>query len=43
MKLNDCMPDIKVDPETYVVTADNINLQCPPTPYVPLAQKYYLF
>ncbi|XP_027153562.1 urease [Coffea eugenioides] len=43
MKLNDALPDIKVDPETYIVTADGVNLTCPPAKIVPLSRNYFLF
>ena len=43
MKLNDATPDIEVDPETYVVTADGEVLSCEPAERLPLAQKYFLF
>jgi len=43
MKLNDALPRIQVDPETYVVTADDEHLQSKPAEVVPLAQRYFLF
>ena len=43
MKLNDTLPKIKVDPETYQVTADGIVLRCDPASKLPLAQRYFLF
>ncbi|MBA3686830.1 MAG: urease subunit alpha [Planctomycetes bacterium] len=43
MKLNDALPRITVDPETYQVTADGEHLTCAPAERLPLAQKYYLF
>jgi len=43
MKLNGATPDIKVDPETYQVTADGELLTCEPLDKLPLAQKYFLF
>ena len=43
MKLNDVMPTITVDPETYVVTADGVHLTCEPATKLPLAQRYSLF
>jgi urease subunit alpha len=43
MKLNDATPDITVDPETYVVTADGQHLTCDPAERLPLAQRYSLF
>jgi urease alpha subunit len=43
MKLNNATPLIKVDPETYQVTADGELLSCTPLNELPLAQKYFLF
>jgi urease subunit alpha len=43
MVLNDAMPVIKVDPETYHVTADGEHLTCEPVSVVPMAQRYFLF
>jgi urease subunit alpha len=43
MKLNDALPVITVDPETYVVTADGEVLQSAPAEVLPLAQRYFLF
>jgi len=43
MKLNDYQPDVEVDPQTYVVTADGVELKCEPAKDLPLAQRYYLF
>ncbi|KAK3119979.1 hypothetical protein QOZ80_9AG0678940 [Eleusine coracana subsp. coracana] len=43
MKLNDALPNINVDPETYTVTADGEVLTCPPAPTVPLSRNYFLF
>jgi urease alpha subunit len=43
MKLNDAMPRITVDPETYVVTADGEVLRSAPAHVLPLAQRYFLF
>jgi urease subunit alpha len=43
MKLNDLTPNITVDPETYVVTADGEILTCEPAEVLPLAQLYHLF
>jgi urease subunit alpha len=43
MKLNDYQPDISVDPQTYVVKADAVELLCEPADELPLAQRYYLF
>jgi len=43
MKLNDALPRIEVDPETYVVRADGKALTCEPASELPLAQRYFLF
>ncbi|HET9599319.1 MAG TPA: urease subunit alpha [Anaeromyxobacteraceae bacterium] len=43
MKLNDALPRITVDPETYQVTADGEVLRCEPASELPLAQRYFLF
>jgi urease subunit alpha len=43
MKLNDALPVITVDPETYTVTADGEVLTCEPAKTLPLAQRYFLF
>ena len=43
MKLNDALPDIQVDAETYEVTADGQTLTCDPAESLPLAQRYFLF
>ncbi len=40
---NTAMPDIQVDPETYVVLADGERLWCEPATELPLAQRYFLF
>ena len=43
MKLNDALPHIEVDPETYQVRADGELLTCEPARTLPLAQRYFLF
>ena len=43
MKLNDQLPAIEVDPETYEVRADGRLLTCAPAEVVPMAQRYFLF
>ncbi|EIZ77868.1 urease alpha subunit [Novosphingobium sp. Rr 2-17] len=43
MKLNDALPDIQVDPETYEVRADGELLVCEPATELPLAQRYFLY
>ena len=40
---NNAMPAIKVDPETFEVTADGEKLTCGPAKTLPLAQKFFLF
>jgi urease subunit alpha len=40
---NAATPDIKVDPETYEVTADGQLLTCAPAETLPMAQRYFLF
>jgi len=43
LKLNDLMPKIEVDPETYEVKADGELLTCEPATVLPMAQRYFLF
>jgi urease subunit alpha len=43
MKLNDALPRIDVDPETYAVRADGELLVCEPASVLPMAQRYFLF
>lgn len=43
MVLNDAMPTIEVDPETYEVRADGELLTCEPAEVLPMAQRYFLF
>jgi urease subunit alpha len=43
MVLNDALPKMTVDPETYEVRADGVLLQCGPAAKLPLAQLYRLF
>jgi urease len=43
MKLNDAMPLISVDPETYAVTADGVECVCDPVSSLPMTQSIYLF
>ena len=40
---NDATPDIRVDPETYTVTADGELLVCEPATELPMAQRYFLY
>lgn len=41
--LNAALPDIEVNPETYVVKADGQILTSEPASVLPLAQRYFLF
>jgi urease subunit alpha len=41
--LNDYLPQIDVDPQTYEVRADGKLLTCEPASELPLAQRYFLF
>ncbi|MGK7874894.1 MAG: urease subunit alpha [Xenococcaceae cyanobacterium] len=43
MKLNDALPQMEVDPETYEVRADGKLLTCEPATVLPMAQRYFLF
>jgi urease subunit alpha len=43
MKLNDALPAIEVDPETYEVRADGQLMTCEPARELPMAQRYFLF
>ncbi|SDB59719.1 urease subunit alpha [Belnapia rosea] len=43
MVLNDTLPRIEVDPETYEVRADGELLVCEPAKVLPMAQRYFLF
>ena len=43
MILNDALPHIEVDPETYEVRADGVLLTCEPAKLLPMAQRYFLF
>ncbi len=43
LKLNDALPQIEVDSETYEVRADGILLRCDPVSVLPMAQRYFLF
>jgi urease subunit alpha len=43
MILNDALPRMEVDPETYQVRADGELLTCEPARILPLAQRYFLF
>jgi urease subunit alpha len=43
LRLNDYLPHMEVDSETYEVRADGTLLTCEPMSVLPLAQKYFLF
>jgi urease subunit alpha len=43
LKLNDALPKVEVNPETYIVTADGVPLTCEPAIVLPLAPRYQLF
>ncbi|KAF7512605.1 Urease [Endocarpon pusillum] len=43
MKLNDLMPKMKVDPESYRVEADGLHCTAEPADRLPLSQEYYVY
>lgn len=43
MMLNDALPEIAVNPETYKVRANGELLTCEPAAEMPIAQCYFLF
>ncbi|MDR2605047.1 MAG: urease subunit alpha [Desulfovibrio sp.] len=43
MRLNDALPRIEVDPQSYEVRADGVLLCCEPAKELPLTQRYFLF
>jgi len=43
MVLNDSMPEMEVDSETYEVRANGELLTCEPAEVLPMAQRYFLF
>jgi len=43
MRLNDLLPRLEVDPETYDVRVDGERVTCEPADRLPLAQPYFLF
>jgi len=43
MVLNDALPEISVDAQSYEVRADGELLTCEPAKFLPLTQKYFLF
>lgn len=42
MKLNEALPKIEVDAETYEFRADGELLTCEPATVLPMAQRYFL-
>jgi urease subunit alpha len=42
MRLNDALPKMAVDPQTYEVFADGELLTCEPAEVLPMAQRYFL-
>jgi urease subunit alpha len=43
LRLNDTLPKVDVDPETYEVRIDGKLATCEPAAVLPLAQRYFLF
>lgn len=43
MILNDATPDIQVDPDTYMVKIDGVQVDSKPSETLPLSRRYYLF
>jgi len=43
MVLNDALPRIEVDADSYDVRADGVRLTSEPADVLPLAQRYFLF
>ncbi|GLY83048.1 urease subunit alpha [Actinoallomurus iriomotensis] len=43
MPLNDALPEIKVDPDTFTVTVDGDEVEPAPAAELPMAQRYFLF
>jgi urease subunit alpha len=43
MALNDAVPDIRVEPDTFRVWIDGEEIAPDPAPVLPLAQRYFLF
>ena len=43
MKFNDCMPKMKVDPESYVVEADGAVCEAGPSEVLPLTQRWFVY
>ncbi|MEV5703791.1 urease subunit alpha [Actinoallomurus sp. NPDC052274] len=43
MPLNDALPDIRVDPDTFTVTVDGDEVEPAPVSELPMARRYFLF
>jgi len=43
MKLNDALPVVEVNAETYEVRADGELLTCEPATELPMAQRYFMY
>ncbi|MDQ1714707.1 MAG: urease subunit alpha, partial [Frankiaceae bacterium] len=43
MPLNDAMPRIEVDPDTFTVRIDGVVNEADPATELPMAQRYFLF
>ena len=43
MLLNNEIPDIQVDPDTYMVKINNVQVDSTPSDILPLCRRYYLF
>ncbi|MGP3967598.1 urease subunit alpha [Streptomyces sp. 6N223] len=43
MRLNDALPDVRVDPDTFSVTIDGEPVTPAPAAELPMAQRYFLF
>ena len=43
MILNNLLPKISVDPETYKVQIEGFDAECAPATVLPLSQRYFLF
>jgi urease subunit alpha len=43
MPLNDALPEIKIDPDTFTVSIDGDEVEPAPASVLPMAQRYFLF
>jgi urease subunit alpha len=43
LPLNDALPEIKVDPDTFTVSIDGAEVEPAPAAELPMAQRYFLF